>query len=76
MYEITTVAAPVAEEPVVVNTTAASVEPTLDWVGVKVAAMVSGYVPAEVMVVAVVTSTPPMVTFSVVAEANKVVVRI
>jgi hypothetical protein len=43
----------VDEEPVVVNVNAASVAPTLACVGVKPAAMVTGYVPADVMVVAV-----------------------
>jgi len=40
-----------------------------------VAAMVTGYVPAEVIVVAVATSVPAIVALSVVADANKVVVR-
>jgi hypothetical protein len=75
MYVTRTVTAPVTEEPVAVKVSAASVAPTLACTGVNVAAIVTGYVPAEVIVVAVATSTVAIVAFNVVAEANKVVVR-
>lgn len=70
-----TVTAPVKEVPVAVKVISASVAPTLAAIGVNAALLVTTMVPAAVMVEAVFTSTPAMVSLSVVAEANSVVVR-
>jgi len=67
---ITTVTAPVTEVPVDVNETNASVVPTLAATGVNVALLVTTTVFAVVIVEAVFTSTPAIVTFKVVADAN------